>query len=505
MNHFCKKNFVLSLFNPFVLILMLLGSSLWAGPRALFETKSFYNPHTGNYIETYLMVFGQNLHYQSIGNGKFQSQVRVDYSFKPDSFHLKSRSLIITGPETLDTIKDRPDFIDVQRFGVPKGAMEVAVVLTDFNLAATSKTSKEFTASISGSTLGCSDIELLSQFSPSKVGVLSSFSKSGFELSPYVSEYYGENAKLIQFYAEFYNTPLQVPDSQMVFLTYCIKNYEDNAVVDNLGGHKRMASAQVLPFIGQLTIEKLPTGHYWLELELKDRNNHVLTVKKQHFYKKTKALELNYEQLLALSKKQDNPTVEPMSDERNYFSIRNRDSLVQLIIRLSPIASGPEKVFIQNDLTKTKSTVQLTQFFYNFWKAQDPADPIGACRKYQQQVRIADQLFGSHYLAGSLTERGRVYLQYGKPDNRIQSHTESGVYPYEIWQYYKIKGQTNKRFVFYEPDFSTGIYQLLHSDVVGEPSNMNWQNVLHKSNDGNYQPNSDFYGDRIQQNFNNAK
>jgi hypothetical protein len=78
-----------------------------------------------------------------------------------------------------------------------------------------------------------------------------------------------------------------------------------------------------------------------------------------------------------------------------------------------------------------------------------------------------------------LSDRGRVYLQYGKPNAIAESHYEPAAFPYEIWHYYNINGQRDKRFVFYTQEIATNDFQLLHSDVVGELANYHWQRQLY--------------------------
>ena len=57
----------------------------------------------------------------------------------------------------------------------------------------------------------------------------------------------------------------------------------------------------------------------------------------------------------------------------------------------------------------------------------------------------------------------------------MESPNEPGAYPYEIWHYYEVANQHNKRFVFMSKDSAANDYQLIHSDVVGEINNPRWQ------------------------------
>jgi hypothetical protein len=95
-------------------------------------------------------------------------------------------------------------------------------------------------------------------------------------------------------------------------------------------------------------------------------------------------------------------------------------------------------------------------------------------------VKVVKREFGTSIRRGYQTDRGRVFLQYGPPNNRTASLHEPSAYPYEIWHYYRIGTQNNRRFVFYLPDLVTNDYTLLHSDANGEIIDNQWQLRLHK-------------------------
>jgi hypothetical protein len=58
-----------------------------------------------------------------------------------------------------------------------------------------------------------------------------------------------------------------------------------------------------------------------------------------------------------------------------------------------------------------------------------------------------------------------------------------GTVPYEIWHYYKLKNQSNRKFVFANPDLVLNDYALIHSDAIGELSNPNWRSKLSRQTD----------------------
>ena len=95
---------------------------------------------------------------------------------------------------------------------------------------------------------------------------------------------------------------------------------------------------------------------------------------------------------------------------------------------------------------------------------------------------IVNKNFGTLIQRGYETDRGRVYLRYGAPNSINQRYNEPSAYPYEIWQYWQIRSQTNVRFVFYNKDEVSNDFALLHSDLRGEINNRQWEMFLFQRN-----------------------
>ncbi|HRD38161.1 MAG TPA: GWxTD domain-containing protein, partial [Bacteroidia bacterium] len=84
----------------------------------------------------------------------------------------------------------------------------------------------------------------------------------------------------------------------------------------------------------------------------------------------------------------------------------------------------------------------------DFWqkRAGDSLDPLQLWLAYYKEVIIANSEFKCGKQKGYYTDRGRVYLQYGKPNQRVIQPSEPYAYPYEIWQYYRVQDQSNGQF-----------------------------------------------------------
>jgi hypothetical protein len=91
----------------------------------------------------------------------------------------------------------------------------------------------------------------------------------------------------------------------------------------------------------------------------------------------------------------------------------------------------------------------------------------------EQRLAYANQFFTSSQNPGYKTDRGRIYLLYGPPTERIDKPVEATVGPYVIWTY---SGQ-GETFAF--GDFrKDGSYQLIYSTDERFPGDPSIQNLV---------------------------
>jgi len=225
--------------------------------------------------------------------------------------------------------------------------------------------------------------------------------------------------------------------------------------------------ARTISIKNTINIKQLPTGNYLLVNEARDRNNELVASKELFFYRDNQNAQFNMTNVL-------------LTDVSNTFvgSIDVRDTLILYIDYLYAISTSAEKLYVKSQVLKADIDV-LQKYFYNFWFERNNVDPEAAWLSYLERVKQANNDFKTVALPGYLSDRGRVYLQYGKPNAIAESHNEPAAFPYEIWHYYDINGQRDKRFVFYTQEIATNDFRLLHSDVVGELANYHWQRQLY--------------------------
>ncbi len=97
---------------------------------------------------------------------------------------------------------------------------------------------------------------------------------------------------------------------------------------------------------------------------------------------------------------------------------------------------------------------------------------MGLKEEYLKRVTTANRDFRVLGRDGYKTDRGRVYIQYGPPDDYDRHPNETNSRPYEIWTYHSIQGGVI--FVFVERQ-SGGDHELVHSTHRNEISDQNWQ------------------------------
>ncbi|GEM_PF-4972782 len=97
-----------------------------------------------------------------------------------------------------------------------------------------------------------------------------------------------------------------------------------------------------------------------------------------------------------------------------------------------------------------------------------------------QTITYVNTTFSSGHQRGMLTDRGRVYVQYGPPSDVWGHDFDPGTPPYQIWKYNVTPRRRNAIFVFYNPTGIANEFQLIHSNAYGEVSNPRWRQMLYQ-------------------------
>ena len=479
-------------FTIIFLLVFITFSSFGSNLKAYFTYCTFSSPEVGPYLETYLSVHGNSAIYKKTKNNTFQSTIEITLIFKQGDEIKKFKKYNLLSPEVTDSLSEKVNFMDQQRISLPNGQYEFEITIKDlYTDEPPFKSTQILTVNYPMDKIGISDIELVESLN--KTTTKSIFTKSGFDIIPYTSDYYPESFEKIAFYAEIYNSNKVLAENEVYLINYFIESYETNKIISNYKSFSKEVAKPVNIVLKSFSIERLPSGNYNLVIEARNKSNELLVDKKIFFQR-------------------SNPKSTPLiisSDYLNSFVAKiDKNKLDDYIKSIEPISTQIEVNFANNQL-KGKDEELMRQYFYNFWVTRNANDPETEWNNYATMVETANKLFSTAIKKGYTTDRGVVFLKYGKPNTRSEYLSEPSSYPYEIWHYYKIEGFSNKKFVFYNPDLVSNEYPLLHTDMPGFINNPQWKVQLHKRTnqpiDMDTEENSDHYGGRANDNFRNPK
>ena len=444
------------------------------------------------YVETYLMVRGSSVNFTKNESGKYQGKVEVTLTASQGDLIRYVDKYILSSPEAEDSLNIGFNFIDQQRIPLSEGIYELGLEVRDvLTNAEPVKATSELIIDIPVDSVWLSDIQLVESYAKTiKPGPLS---KGGYDLVPHISEFFGSDENKLIFYNESYNSLGVLGEGEKYLMKFHIEELNSSRTIEQFTGFEKSNSAMANVFMKEIDISELPNGAYRLVIEARDRENNLLAIKSQEFIRANPGLAVNLNNIDLL-----------VTEGTFTQGYKNKDSLTEHIRALRPISAEREKQYSEN-VIKEGDFELMKQYFLSFWLNRSSANPQEAWEKYRSEVIKVQKEFASSIKRGYNTDRGRVYLQYGAPDNRTISTYEPSAYPYEIWQYYKINNQSNRRFVFYNPDLVTNDYTLIHSDALGEIMNDQWQFLILKrdtqTNDIDQDRVNPHHGSQIQQNF----
>jgi GWxTD domain-containing protein len=453
-----------TLFTIIFVLFSILGNS--QNLRAYLSYSIFNTPADEPYVETYLSVLGSSIVYTDNGAGNYQGTIDVQIIFKSGDSIVNYAKYYLSSPVIDDTLGDNVNMLDVQRYSLPVGSYDIEISLKDTNSSKKKLVSYDkFDIAFPNDSMTFSSIELLSSYK--KGTEQSPLEKNGYDLTPNVSNYYTQINNTLSFYAELYNSKT-VLDNEPFLLTSYIRPFEADKQLDQYIHRKRVKSEPVVVLLNSFDIKDLPSGNYLLVLEARNRNNEVITSKEIFFQRYNPGVDFSLTDLLALN-----------TDNTFAGRIKSKDTLALYIDYLAPISTNTERLYVDNQLDNA-DVEELRRYFLNFWIERNEMDPEFAWNEYLLLVKQANHNFKAVSIPGYKTDRGRVYLQYGQPNIISEQYFEPAAYPYEVWQYYRLDDQNNKKFVFYTHDLVTGDFLLIHSDAVGELSNYRWETVVYR-------------------------
>jgi GWxTD domain-containing protein len=220
---------------------------------------------------------------------------------------------------------------------------------------------------------------------------------------------------------------------------------------------------------GQLDLSGLPAGRYTMNASLALGGS---TVERSADFSMAE-LDQTLETAVARSQAVKRTDV-------GYFDAMSEPELDAAKEPLQLIAKSGEMAAYSKDL----SLRGKRRFLADFWSKRDPTpgtEVNEARQQFYDAIAYADKTYGQQGRAsqsGWKTDRGRIYVRNGAPDDVLQRPQAGRSPPYEVWHFTRGK---NRYYVFLDRSNGLGLYQLITSNDLLETGLPNWQEALHKA------------------------
>ncbi|RPI18556.1 MAG: GWxTD domain-containing protein [Ignavibacteriae bacterium] len=280
----------------------------------------------------------------------------------------------------------------------------------------------------------------------------SPFYKNTLEVTPNPLRFFGNNLSKIHYYFELYNLTKENISNDYIVKSE-ITDLNDVIIKENEKKYSVKAGSKVE--VGTFDISDLKTNTYKLIIKIiDDKNNEVIRNQKKFIIYNP-----------------DSTVTTPDLSKENYqlsdYAVYPEDKLDEEFKLVSYIATDKEKEQYDN----MNNLEGKRKFMFEFWKSKSITKI-----DYMRRVKFANDNYAFDFTDGWKTDRGRVYVTYGPPDDIERFPFESDKRAYETWRYNSLQGGVI--FVFVDLSNASGNYGLVHSTARNELRNDSWQSRL---------------------------
>lgn len=501
------------------IIIAMLAVGMWSfaqeGERqltAVFSYAKFALANMQPYVETYLSFDANSVNYVDNGDGWAKATVEIVMVVTRGDSTVLAKKYNLNSPvvSKSNNIDYNFSFMDVQRVQLANGIYNIHFEMRDLGSKAEPVTlDQKVTLDYNRKHASLSSILPVANATPTVTE--NKLSRSGYDMEPYVNDLYPQQINELAFYYEIYNIAEETQGKDFVTISF-IENQETGRRVESTLQGKRMAVKEttiinaknstitapgmVTPVFNAIDISQLPSGNYNLVVEVRNLKNDLVLYDKMPFFR-------------------SNPAVvdEAVPVSATFAGRINEETQMNLYLRaLYPIALEREKAEAESLAERVGMMIEKQEFFYHFWERRNKLDPESEWRQYKERLDYVQSNFQYVNTPGYLTDRGRVYLQYGAPDfvrdeknfvattrglsgggatrNRVTAQmqgqnntslaTNGQIFylPYQIWRYNNLPTQDANRVFLFWDEFRSGHYKLLNSNARGEVQEMDWERRL---------------------------
>jgi GWxTD domain-containing protein len=427
------------------------------------DAAAYKMPEDWAFLEVYTLTPRKNLRYELTVRGQdtsFEASMELVCSILSDETLLASDTLdaIDTTPDT-NLITSSQSLPHVFVFQIRAGTYNLKCQMIDRKRGLGDVAEEVLVVpDFPDDELAMSDIQLA--ISIEREDKESRFHKNGYRVYPNPQNIYGESLPRLNYYAEVYNLNYQGGVSGK----YCVESEVLDADKNPVRSYNRTVKPIAGPSmveVGGFPVTGLKSGTYYLKLTATDSTNNRKTARFKKFFvlhpsEIAERAVMESDGSLRITFPTDYATLEETEIGQALEDIR------YLLI--------PEEERRLKKLNLEGKRAFLSQF----WAARDPdpSTPENERRtEHYRRLGEANYMFGFLDVEGWKTDRGRIWVKWGRPDSEESYPMEMDARAYKIWYYDQLEGGVE--FVLVDRN-GFGNYELVHSTLKGEVYNSNW-------------------------------
>ncbi len=451
----------------FVIILLILQISQGLCDNNIvfnYDYSVFKGEDGKSILEIYYSVSQQSLTYIKTEN-QYEAAALVQITISDITGSSIFFSDVYKSPSVIDdTSKNNINqkLIGQVNYLLENGKYKLSIMGSDFyDSIKSDQFEQEITVDFSGSgKVMISDIELSTSIYKSD-NTKSPFYKNTLEIIPNPSGLYGMNLNELHYYYEIYGLT-ENNISENYTINYSVNDLNNVNLISSSKQFKRKNDSKA--DFGKFIIDSLDRGSYFFKVTISDtlKNVNISSEKKFYIFNNSR---------IPVTTSDQNDYLKSEYSNKSEAEIEN---------------DFDKMIYVMSDKDKDKFEELNTlndkrKFLFEFWKAKDinPNTQVLESKiTYFKRVSEANKSYKEAYTEGWKTDRGRIYIIYGQPDDVEKYPFESQSKSYEIWKYNSIEGGGECSFV--EIQQATGVYKLVHSTFRNELRNMDWRDQIDK-------------------------
>ena len=357
--------------------------------------------------------------------------------------------------------------VDALRYLLAPGVYRIKMIAKSFNNPSDidSANVANFTVrAFKKDKLALSSIEISRLISPLKANQKSFFGKNGFEVVPNPLLLFDKKNQTLYYYFEIYNLR-QKFHGKFYWLKRRVLdgNGLPLSVLPSYTKKKRIRGNDDVE-VGQFRTNNLPSGRYYLYFSVVDSTEKEIASSNATFLVYQNRIRSASRKLLPLESQM-------MNSEIALLSPKN----VNMALNATAYFLTDEKKKIVGQLNSDKAK---RIFLFQFWKDHDAnknTPRLETFREFMKRVQYSNLKFGETNKPGWQTDRGRVYILYGKPSEIQYYSNVAGFREFQAWSYDNI--EHGVVFIFGATG-RFGVLNLIHSTKTGEIHNEGWLDLL---------------------------